>query len=358
MKLLSYSESLLFLGSGAARRLYAEAIDRIAQSPNLRRHYPTNQPFEHFDYAFRSTLTSTVCVQAEIRWEDHTPEPVLLVSEDGEPAVMLALCSFDSPDRGRMYSLLTDLGTPLVQRFMHEILPSDLAVPVGDKLLVLTPEGRGDYVVPLDGTFADFLKSHGQVSRYWRKCPEMTLDLRSAGVSPALSPDENLRISLENTEHHLMRGHEIPFAAVRLDSDVFHVTMQDGKRREEFAVPVDAHSFDPIFTWCPADETLVTRVDGVAVALSYLEFDYINNDIYWVNTVRLRKDESLPKSLRGLPLGNLVLLQIIENLYRRNYASWTFNLGIDIFDYKLAWKPVRKWCPGFDTIAVQQGEAQ
>lgn len=337
------------LGKPETRELYEQfTYFTLPNTRNLRDHYPVFDSYEALCESFLSVLEHPY-EQLSVAIDGQTKEHMLLLG--GEHSVFIPLLAFKSEDRGYMAAHWLDLGCPHMQRYLYEVLPADMHVAFDDDLdLVITPQGRGDYTLKIDGTFESFLKEHKQVSRHWNKVPVGWEHHSSVDIK------EHDQIDRDNVQYHLQAAFDLASCKVTFDptNGLLKTESVDAKgnthRTETLRRLMYSGELGALVEHClPPDTFVVTSYFGaVCMGYSLIARDNDRKELFWSNTIRRREEELLPAELRGLPMGNLILLNLIQGFYKQEcYQGWTFNMGIDLFKYKLNWKPQHAWSPGF-----------
>ena len=343
-----------FCGDSAIAHLIARASVRMEREGHW--FMPTYLNSEHLAASVKNHYSTASEVFERVSNLSHQRWGLLCDFSETTP-FLLPLSYIYASDRGDIVTYMDDLSYPVTQKYLWSsgLLSTDMSVPFSDgRTLVYTPKGRTDLDMELPETFEEFLKTHGQVSRGWKKAPaEFKLVERPLDQKPT---SIDWQILSQNIEYHITRDYSLTQATVTVQatqdaSGLFFLEGRSDSCGRAYLFPFEeAARFDEPNHFKSTFRAFDHWVRGKKIGISHIQIDEPGMSLWWVMTERLRHRDSLPAGFESLPWGNLTLLQLIQWSYQEGYAErgFRFNLGVDIFSYKTAWKPRNVNCPGFD----------
>lgn len=166
----------------------------------------------------------------------------------------------------------------------------------------------GEYIIDLEfDTFEQHLKYLSQVGRAWKKNTDAIFEL------------------------DMVSG--MKMRCLQSNSDYF-IDKQGGTRPSTETCQRFARSILGI----PECETFRVTASPDVYGYATVTYNERIKQVYWVNTVCMRNEESNRRSF-----GNYILLKILELAYNTYGKGATLNLGLDVFSYKTIWKPRQEY---------------
>ena len=222
--------------------------------------------------------------------------------------IPLSVC--ETSDRGTIYTLFEETNMPR---------ETDIQLNALDKIkddsfpFNIIDGGRGEYVVHTDkGSFENHLKDLGQVGRAWNKNKDIEV------VEEFTVTRENAYdLFYSNRSHFLSKEYELG-------------------EGDTLIVPAD--HIDVVGTYhmeVPYTKIVGFLCKGDIIGLAYYQVDKDRNEVHWLNSVLFRND-----AIKKRAFGNFILLNQLKDCYDGPEKGMNLNLGLDVFDYKTAWKPV------------------
>lgn len=229
-------------------------------------------------------------------------------------------------DRGVIHSFYRDIYVP--QWYEAQLDCCGTNFP----FITIVPNGIQEVGLSLSTDFNTHVKRLSQVGRSLNKNKDVTtIEVLDKDIDKIYEQDNSLyRILISNLIYFLNKGDSIVTYTTSLDGYVFHITSSSNKvtvivSNTEMKAYVDSILRNPF------NKILALKLDDVIVGL--VEYQVMDNEIYWVNSY-LYRDEISRKS----GLGNYSVLLLLKVAYALGVIK-VFNLGLDVFPYKVVWKP-------------------